>query len=178
MMPTSNSDTSSNRQIELDSPFADLEEEFANTRRALERFPDEHADWRPHQKSPTLIGLAAHVAHLPHFGEAIASGPVFDFATTPYVPPTARTRAELLELFDRTSASARAVVASLDDDALRDTWTFRNGDTVIASGPRGYYVRRFMLSHIIHHRAQLTIYYRLLGVPVPGLYGPSADEGM
>jgi hypothetical protein len=87
MMTTSNTDRASDRQIELDSPFADLEEEFANTRRALERFPDEHADWRPHQKSQTLGELAAHIANLPHFGEAIASSPVFDFATTPYVPP-------------------------------------------------------------------------------------------
>ena len=144
-MTTSNTNSASDRQIELDSPFADIEEEFANTRRALERFPDEHADWRPHEKSPTLAGLAAHIANLPHFGESIAAGPVFDFATSPFVPPKARTRAEILELFDRTSASARAAVASMDEDALRDTWTFRNGETVIASGPRGYYVRRFML---------------------------------
>lgn len=177
-MTASNTGTAPDNRMGPDSPFADLDEEFANTRRTLERFPDEHADWRPHEKSATLAELAAHIANLPHFGEAIASGPVFDFAATPYVPPSARTRDEFLELFDRKSATARAVVASLDDDALRDTWTLRHGDTVLASGPRGYYVRRFMLSHIIHHRAQLTIYYRLLGVPVPGLYGPSADEGM
>ncbi len=175
-MTSSNTDTGSDRQIELDSPFADIDEEFANTRRVLERFPDEHADWRPHQKSSTLIELAAHVASLPNFGQVIASGSVFDFAATPWVPPTARTRVELLALFDEKSESARAAVASLDDEALRGTWTLRSGDTVFLSGPRGYNIRRLMLSHIIHHRAQLTIYYRLLGVPVPGLYGPSADE--
>jgi uncharacterized damage-inducible protein DinB len=177
-MTSASTGTQPDRQTAPDSPFADLDEEFANTRRTLERFPDEHADWRPHQKSATLAELAAHVANLPHFGQAIAASPVFDFATTPYVRPTARTRAELLELFDAKAASARTAMASLDEATLRSTWTFRNGDTLIASGPRGYYLRRFMLSHIIHHRAQLTIYYRLLGVPVPGLYGPSADEGM
>ncbi len=175
-MTTANTNTASDRQVELHSPFADLDEELTNTRRTLERFPDEHADWRPHQKSSTLAELAAHIADIPHFGEAIASSPVLDFAATPDVPPKVRTRAELLELFDRTSAAARVNIASLDDDALRDTWTLRKGDFIISSGPRGYYVRRLILSHIIHHRAQLTLYYRLLGVPVPGLYGPSADE--
>lgn len=177
-MTKSNTDTLSTNQVELDSRFADLDDEFANTRRALERFPDEHADWRPHEKSATLADLAAHIADLPFFGESIASSSVYDLAATPYATPTARTRAELLALFDAKSASARAAIAALDDDALRDTWTLRKGDIVIASGPRDYYVRHFMLSHIIHHRAQLTTYYRLLDLPVPGMYGPSADEMM
>jgi len=177
-MTTPTTHAASDRQMEPDSAFADVDEEFATTRRVLERYPEEHADWRPHEKSTTLVQLAAHVAMLPHFGESIAAGTEFDFATTPYVPPTARTRAEILELFDRHSASARAALASLDSEAMRATWTLRAGEKVFASGPRSYHLRRLMLSHIIHHRAQLTVYYRLLGVPVPAVYGPSADEGV
>ncbi len=177
-MTHSHSDATAGSQPLLHSLFPDLEEELANTRRALDRFPDEHADWRPHEKSTTLGDLAGHIANLPGFGQAIASTSEFDFAAKPYVRPTARTREELLELFDEKAAAARTALASLDEGALRETWTLRNGDTVLISGPRGYHVRRLLLNHIIHHRAQLTVYYRLLGVPVPGLYGPSADEPM
>jgi uncharacterized damage-inducible protein DinB len=177
-MTTTNTDTAPDRQIELDALFADLDQEFATTRRVLERYPDGHADWRPHEKSMSLVQLAAHVANLPHFGESIAKSPEFDFATTPYVPPTARTRAELLDLFDERAAKARKAVRSLDANALLTNWTLRAGDKVFATATRAYQLRRLMLSHIIHHRGQLTVYYRLLGVPVPSVYGPSADEEM
>lgn len=177
-MTSTTTDTAPDRPIAFDSPLADLDEEFATTRRVLERYPEEHADWRPHEKSATLAQLAGHVATLPRFGEAIATGPEFDFSTEPYVPPTARTRAEILELFDEKSAASRQALGSLDADAMRATWTLRDGEKIYASGPRAYYLRRFMISHIIHHRAQLTVYYRLLGVPVPAVYGPSADEGV
>ena len=177
LMTTTNAASTSGRQIALASLFADLDEEFGTTRRVLERYPDEHADWRPHQKSMSLAQLAAHVASLPHFGELIAQSPEFDFAKTPYVAPTARTRAEILELFDENAAAAREAIDSLDADSLQADWTLRAGDTVYASGPRFYHIRRAMLSHIVHHRAQLTVYYRLLDIPVPGTFGPSADEG-
>ena len=175
-MQSTNTPTTA-RQLPLDTLFADLGEEFAATRRVLERYPEEHADWRPHEKSMSLAELAAHVASLPHFGEVIARSPVFDFATTPYVPPTARTRAEILELFDSHATAASESIDALDADSLLANWTMRAGETVYASGPRALYLRRFMISHIAHHRGQLTVYYRLLGVPVPGTYGPSADEG-
>ncbi|HEY9429815.1 MAG TPA: DinB family protein [Gemmatimonadaceae bacterium] len=177
-MTTPGTDTASDRQIELDTLFADLDQEFATTRRVLERYPDAHADWRPHEKSMSLVELAAHVANLPHFGENIAESSEFDFATTPYTPPTARTRSEILDLFDKKSVAARKAIDSLDADAMRTNWKLRAGDTIYASGTRAYQLRRLMLSHIIHHRAQLTVYYRLLGVPVPSVYGPSADEAM
>lgn len=175
-MTTNSSPTASNPQLPLDTLFADLAEEFAATRRMLERYPDDHAAWRPHEKSGSLGELASHVASLPHFGQVIAQGPEYDFAKTPYVAPTARTRAELLELFDRNAAAASEAINSLGVAALLANWTMRDGDTVYASGQRALYIRRFMLSHIAHHRGQLTVYYRLLGVPVPGTYGPSADE--
>ena len=177
LMTTTSTASTSSRQIALESLFADLDEEFVTTRRVLERYPDEHADWRPHAKSMSLVQLAAHVASLPHFGEVIAHNPEFDFAKTPYVAPAARTRAEILDLFDENAAAARKAIDSLDADSLRADWTMRAGDTVFASGPRFYHIRRAMLSHIVHHRAQLTVYYRLLDIPVPGTFGPSADEG-
>ena len=177
-MTTTNTDTTSDRQIELDALFADLDREFATTRRVLERYPEGHADWRPHEKSMTLVQLAAHVANIPRFGVSIAESPEFDFATSPYAPPTARTRAEILDLFDERSASARKAVGSLGADAMRTDWTLRFGDKIIATDTRAAQLRRLMLSHIIHHRGQLTVYYRLLDVPVPSVYGPSADEAI
>ena len=178
LMTTTSSSSASDTDLQfaVESIFADLDEELAATRRVLERYPEEHADWRPHEKSMTLVQLASHVANLPHFGEEISRSAVFDFATTPFVSPTARTRAEILELFDQRSAASRKAIEGLDVDSLRATWTLRDGEVVYASGPRVFYIRRFMLSHIVHHRAQLTVYYRLLGVPVPGVYGPSADD--
>jgi uncharacterized damage-inducible protein DinB len=177
MTPT-NTDTSPDRQIDLGVLFADFDQEFSTTRRVLERYPDEHADWRPHDKSMSLVELAAHVANLPHFASRIAESSEFDFAATPSVRPTARTRAEILDLFDERSAAARDAIASLDANAMGTNWKLRVGDTVLASETRAYQLRRLMLSHIAHHRGQLTVYYRLLGVPVPSVYGPSADEGV
>lgn len=156
--------------------FADLDEELAATRRLLERFPSEHADWRPHERSMTLGRLANHVAELPSFGQIMAGTPEYDLAATPYTPAAAGTTAELLELFDRNAAELRQVLASLDSEALGATWRLRYGETVFADGPRALLLRRLFVSHTAHHRGQLTVYYRLLGVPVPGMYGPSADE--
>jgi uncharacterized damage-inducible protein DinB len=156
--------------------FADLDDELASTRRLLERYPDEHADWRPHEKSGTLANLAAHVAQLPNFGVTIAEQPELDMMARPFVPPTARTREEMLALFDGHAARAKRAIEGLDYDALDVTWKLRAGERVFVSGKRGYLLRRMLISHIAHHRGQLTIYYRLLGVPVPGMYGPSADD--
>lgn len=175
-MTTTNSNAASDRQIELDALFADLDAEFATTRRVLDRYPDEHSNWRPHEKSMTLGELASHLANLPRFGANVAESAEFDFATTPYERPTARTRSDILDLFDLRSAAARKAVDSLDANAMRGNWKLRFGDHIIASDTRAAQIRRLMLSHMIHHRAQLTVYYRLLDIPVPSVYGPSADE--
>jgi len=169
-------DATTTTQVPLDMLFADLDNEFASTRRLLERFPDEHADWRPHERSKTLAALAAHIANLPGLGQRVAETPEFDFAATPFVPPTARTRAELLALFDERAAGARKAIADLDAQAMSERWRLRAGDQVFANERRGVVLRSLLISHTAHHRGQLTVYYRILGVPVPGLYGPSADE--
>lgn len=161
--------------VPLSALFADVETEFDSTRRLLANFPDEHADWKPHEKSMSLVALAAHVASLPELGRAIAEQPEWNAAETPYVQPTARTREELLALFDRKVEGARRAIASLDAPKLEGTWRMRNGDVEYFSGKRGTLLRRFLVSHTAHHRGQLTVYYRMLDVPVPGMYGPTAD---
>ena len=168
--------TTSATHVPVSALFADVEDEFASTRRVLANFPDEHADWKPHAKSMSLIELAAHVASLPELGRVIAERPEWNFADTPYVPPTARTREELLALFDEKVEGARRAITALDAELLDTPWRFRNGDIEYFSGQRGPLLRRFLVSHTAHHRGQLTVYYRMLDVPVPGIYGPSADE--
>jgi uncharacterized damage-inducible protein DinB len=156
--------------------FADMDEEFAATRRLLEHHPDGHDDWRPHEKSMTLVSLAAHIASLPSLAHLMATAPEWNAETHPYVPPTARTRDELLALFDETSAAAGEAIRQLGASRLAEPWRLRNGDVVYFEGTRGALLRRFLVSHTAHHRGQLTVYYRMLGAHVPGLYGPSADE--
>lgn len=153
----------------------DLDDELATTRRMLERYPDGHGTWRPHAKSRTLAQLATHVADLPNRGTTILTTDEVDVAVrTP--KPQLDSAADLLAAFDAAAAQARAAVAAASDADLERTWTMRAGDRVLARGPKHALVRRIMLSHMIHHRAQLGDYYRLLDVPVPGMYGPSADD--
>lgn len=156
--------------------LGDLDSELASTRRALERVPDEHLTWRPHDKSMTLGRLATHLAQLPGLAISVARDAELDLATSRPGPSQLASRDEILRTFDRNVETLRAAFAALDDAALVESWTMRFGDRVVLSAPRAAAMRRMGISHIIHHRAQLTVYLRELGVPVPGLYGPSADE--
>lgn len=173
-MATTSADTTA--QIPLGMLFADLEEELASTRRMLERFPDAHADWKPHEKSNSLAQLATHVAELPQFGAAIATLPEWVIGVNKFDRVHARTRDELLALHERSAGIAREALAGLDATSLEHEWRMRMGDTVIVGGRRGPLLRRMLFSHIAHHRGQLSVYYRMLNVPVPGMYGPSADD--
>lgn len=160
----------------LQLAIGDLEQELSQTRRILERVPEEHLDWRPHEKSWTLGELAQHIVNLPFWQTRIVEADEFDLATSP--PPSAgpRSREELLERFDRSATALRDAVARLDEQALGARWTLRQGDRVLIALPRAAVLRGMGISHLIHHRGQLTVYLRLLDTPVPGLYGPSADE--
>ncbi len=163
--------------VPVSALFGDLEDEFAGTRRMLERYPDDQdPTWAPHERSMGLLALAAHVASLPEFARVIAAQAEWNAADQPYVPPAASNRDELLALFDEKAEAARHAIASLDAAAMEDPWRMRNGDIVYFEGRRGALLRRFLISHTAHHRGQLSVYYRMLGVSVPGLYGPSADE--
>lgn len=157
--------------------FGDLEQELATTRRVLERVPEDRLDWQPHAKSMSLGKLAMHVATLPFYGEVLVQSDEFDFATTP-TPGIegVASRAELLETFETRVAALREALARTEDAALGEPWTLRNGEHVIFTLPRFAVMRGMLISHMVHHRAQLGVYLRLLDVPVPSMYGPSADE--
>ena len=156
--------------------FDDLPGEFATTRRFLARFPAEHAHWRPHARSTSLAGLATHLAWLPAFAELVLSAPEVDAADVPSVPEAATTPDALLALHDAQVAAALRAIATSDVALLDEPWTLRHGEHVLRTGRRGRVLRELLVSHAAHHRGQLTVYYRLLGVSVPSVYGPSADE--
>ena len=156
--------------------YADLDLELTNTRRVLERVPFEHWDWKPHEKSFPLGRLATHLAQLPRFAEVIATTDELDMAAWSDNPPPPPKTAELLALFDERAGTMRAVVPSLTEQQLAGHWRLRMGDAVFLDAPRSLLLRQHGISHPVHHRAQLTVYLRLLNVPVPGLYGPSADD--
>ena len=146
------------------------------TRRILERLPEEHMAWQPHSKSMTLGGLATHLINLLNWQIAILLQPEFDLSAVPVRREALQRREEVLEEFDANVAKLEKLLADCDEDALGQEWTLRNGDYVIQRQPRALALRTFGLSHMVHHRAQLGVYLRLLDIPVPGLYGPSADE--
>jgi uncharacterized damage-inducible protein DinB len=156
--------------------FGDLDLELAATRKTLERYPDGKGDWRPHQKSHTLENLARHVADLPGFASMMLEGEGIDVMTVRPPRSTASTAAELLANFDERARRLREGIAALSDAALESPWKLMAGAHVFAEAPRAVMIRRMGLTHIAHHRAQLGVYYRMLDVPVPGLFGPSADE--
>jgi uncharacterized damage-inducible protein DinB len=159
-----------------DSLIPEFDMEMSNTRRALERVPMDKASWQPHPKSMTLGRLAIHLAELPGWANVTVNTDELNFADG-YNPSKAETTEELLALFDKNVSEARAALAGASDEAWQKPWTLRNGDHVIFTMPKAAVHRGFVMSHVIHHRGQLTVYLRLNDVPVPSIYGPSADEG-
>ena len=156
--------------------FADLEGELKTTRRMLERVPNGQDDWRPHEKSMTLAQLATHVAQLPGLGILMLTQDEFDGAAPRPRRPDPANSAERVKMFDTVSAEMRALLERMTWEQAMSQWTLRIGERVIVQSPRAEVVRRVFITHSAHHRAQLGVYLRLLGVAVPGSYGPSADE--
>ncbi len=156
--------------------LGDMEHELTRTRVALERIPEEHLDWKPHRKSWSLGELATHISNLPNWAAFTIEGDGLDMAETGPPNVALESREAVLANFDTSSAAMRQAIRAADDRKLSETWTLRNGGETIFSMPKVAVLRSFVLSHIIHHRAQLTVYLRLLDVPVPSIYGPSADE--
>jgi uncharacterized damage-inducible protein DinB len=160
----------------IDGMLQELEEEAKTTRRVLERVPGDKLEWRPHPKSRTLGELALHVAFVPggvaELGAAPSPAPAPQFD----VDPKPSSAAELVPALDQSIAKARAVLGKMDDATLMSTLRLVNGDREIFAIPRVALLRSVMLNHWYHHRGQLTVYLRELGVPVPSIYGPSADE--
>ena len=156
--------------------FSDLDVEMATTRRMLERVPDGKDDWRPHKKSRTLDELATHVAQLPGFGIMMLTRDEYDGGTQP-LEPKPSCCAERVEIFDEVSGEFRRLVKELTWDQAMSQWTLKFRGQTVFSAPRAQLLRSAMLTHLAHHRAQLGVYLRLLDIPVPGSYGPTADEG-
>jgi uncharacterized damage-inducible protein DinB len=155
--------------------FADLEKELATTRKVIERIPEDQFAWKPHEKSFNLGALATHVANLVGFQSQIMESDGIDRAAVPR-DLNVLTKSEILARLDENTAKAKAALARLTDADLERPWTFRAGDRVFFSSPKSAALRNAGINHMIHHRAQLGVYLRLLGVPVPGSYGPTADE--
>lgn len=154
----------------------EFDHEMANTRKTLERVPEDKFGWRPHEKSPTMIWLAGHVANIPSYGPVTLSTEFFDLEAPFERPKEPRSRNELLDGFDANVKSCRAAIAAASDEQFRTAWTLKAGAKTIFTMPRVAVLRSMMMSHLIHHRAQLGVYLRLNDVPVPAIYGPSADE--
>ena len=157
----------------------EFEQEMANTRKVLERVPDEKWNWKPHDKSGTTGWLATHVGTVPGWLTMTLNSESLDYAPVDgpsYTPAKIENSRELLAAFDKESAEARAALTKASDQDMMQNWSLLAGGKEIFTMPRVACVRGMIMNHLIHHRGQLTVYLRLLNVPVPGLYGPSADE--
>lgn len=162
-----------------DDILPEIDREMANTRKVLERIPDDKLDWRAHPKTNTIGWNANHLADLPGWAVLILTQPDFDFAPIGgerYQSPKLQTRGEILDLFDRNVATLRGHVAAAKDEDMGHMWSLLAGGNSIFTMPRSAVMRTFVLNHIIHHRAILCVYLRLNDIPVPGMYGPSGDE--
>jgi uncharacterized damage-inducible protein DinB len=160
--------------------LGEFDQEMQNTRKVLERVPDDKWNWKPHEKSGTVGWLASHIATMVGWLPMTINTEELDYAPVGgpgFEPPKISNRKELLAIFDKESGEARAALAKVSDAEMMKNWKLLAGGKEIFSMPRVACIRGMVLNHLIHHRAQLTVYFRLIGVPVPGLYGPSADEG-
>lgn len=150
--------------------------ELNKTRKTLERVPEDKPDFKPHEKSMAMSRLAGHLAQLPIFGKVILTTPELDFATAGMRPLVMESRQQVLGAFDENVRQTREKLAGASDEELQQPWKLSSGGKPIAQGTRYEMLRGLLLNHIVHHRAQLGVYLRLNGVPVPSVYGPSADE--
>jgi uncharacterized damage-inducible protein DinB len=155
----------------------EFDHEAKTTRRMLDRVPEDKWDWKPHEKSMTMKQLTTHIAEMPGWLPMMLQTKELDMGSgNSFEPAKVNNRKELVELFDANVAKMREALAGATDEVMKETWTLRNGDTVIFSQPKGGVVRGMIVNHLIHHRGQLSVYLRLNDVPVPSIYGPSADE--
>lgn len=156
--------------------IAELKRESINTRKILACVPEDKIEWQPHEKSMTLGRLASHVAEMPFWVNRVLEADEFDMAA---VPPNNRvipTNKELLEFFEARLEHAVALLGAATNEKLAESWLFRRGDFVISNNSRYETIRFMMMNHQVHHRGQLSVYLRLLNIPIPGMYGPSADD--
>ena len=154
----------------------ELKSESASTQKMLERIPIEKGEWKPHDKSFTLGRLATHVAEIPHWISRIITIDDWDFAARGFSRQVARSKEELMEIFQTKLNQAVADLSTMNDDDFNKKWVVRNGEKMRREMTKAAAIRGWGFSHLVHHRGQLSVYLRLLDIPVPGMYGPSADE--
>jgi uncharacterized damage-inducible protein DinB len=157
----------------------EFDQEMASTRKVLERIPDDKLDWKAHPRSNTIGWNASHLAEIPSWVDMTINLTELDIAPVggePYQSPKLASRQAIIDLFDKNVASARKAIESVSDEAMNENWSLLAGGQPLLTMPRSAMIRSFVLNHAIHHRAHLLVYLRLCDVPVPGMYGPSADE--
>jgi uncharacterized damage-inducible protein DinB len=159
----------------VDALLPEFDHEMTTTRKLLERVPEDKLEWKPHARSMSLGALATHVATIPSWGEVTLTQPEIDLGGTG-IAETARSRAELLGTFDKNVKATRAALTARSDGEFMEPWTLKSGGHTIFTMPKATVWRSFVMNHIIHHRAQLSVYLRMHDVPLPAMYGPSADE--
>lgn len=161
--------------------LAEYDQEMATTRRLLERVPEDRLPWAPHPKSMTLQALLSHLVNIPSWIPMTLDQPELDMAPEgqePWTTPQQTQRAAWMAAFEANVAAGRASLAQVTEARLAESWTLKAGGKPYFTQPKGGVLRGFVMSHLIHHRGQLSVYLRLLDVPLPSIYGPSADEQM
>ena len=160
--------------------LAEFDAEVAVTRKVFDRLPDQAFGWKPHERSMSLGALATHLAQIPHWGTTILQRDGYDMPAVARVPGaySKASRAEVIEMFDGHASEVRRTLLGMTDAELYAPWSLTSGGSVVMSLPKIAALRRFLLNHLVHHRGQLTVYLRMHNVPLPPLYGPTADEGM
>ncbi len=153
----------------------ELKQEAVTTRKMLERVPADLFHWQPHQKSMTLKQLATHVAELPTWIDLVIKTKELDFEANPYQPVLLSTEQELLAYFEQALTEGKQALTNATDEQLTDRWILRSGETIYSNELKRDFLRQ-CFCQVVHHRAQLGVYLRLLDIPIPGSYGPSADE--
>ena len=158
--------------------IGELQHEAATTRKILERIPAEKFDYKPHEKSMTMGRLAVHVAEMVNWVTVTCTTSELDFAAMDMTPFAPKTTAELVEYHEKNFVEAVEALNNTSDEAMMETWTMRNGEQIYMAMSKIQTLRGMVFNHIWHHRGQLSVYLRLNDIPVPQIYGPSADEPM
>ncbi len=159
----------------IDMFLKELEQEANTTRKMLKIVPDDKYDWKPHEKSMTLQRLATHIAELPSWVSMAIKTDELNFQSNSYVPKLVKNNLELLSLLEKSLKEAKTSLKSAEEKTLPHSWTMRNGDTILSKSTKAEVIR-MAYCQIVHHRAQLGVYLRLLNIAIPGSYGPSADD--
>ena len=159
-----------------DSLIAEIEQESKNTKKMIERVPEDKFDWQPHVKSMTVKALASHIATLSGMAGFVVKSDYLDFKEGKLKRPEINSKADLIKAVEESTRETIDALKSANDEDLNKSWVMRMGDYVILNAPKSAAIRTMCLNHLYHHRAQLGVYLRLLDIPIPGMYGPSADD--